>query len=160
MEWCQASHRSLDWNSAWLRDGRAHTWEVPDIPTADSGPGKARWLAKGTQNSIKAIQITTRLWLSLWACLCLSTRTLFPPNKHLFHYCPFLCGYSFSAKLYRPRPCHWPLLVSRTQQSLGCGLTSIPGQEPKSCFKPLQAKANLDQLDQLKWERFFFLNNI
>ena len=36
-------------------------------------------------------------------------------------------------------------LVARIQHSHCCSLTSISGQEPKSCFKPLQAEATWDQ---------------
>ena len=46
--------------------------------------------------------------------------------------------------------CHWPLvpggLMARIQCSHCHGLTSVSGREPKSCFKPLQAKTSWDQL--------------
>ena len=73
----------------------------------------------------------------------------FSPNKH------FICFTTF--RLYvevhfytadGPGPCHRPLvpggLVARIRHSHCCSLTSISGQEPKSCFKPLQAEATLD----------------
>ena len=37
-------------------------------------------------------------------------------------------------------------LVARIQRSHCCGPTSISGQEPKPCFKPLQAEATRDHI--------------
>ena len=69
-----------------------------DIPNTDSEPGKARWLAKGNMEEMACISDSNshkRVTLSLSSPVCLSTRTLFPPNKHLFHYFPSLCGNSY-----------------------------------------------------------------
>ena len=96
------------------------------------------------------IQTTTRARLSLSPPMCLSTRTLFPPNKHFTHFTTFhlyveIHFYTADG----PGPCHWSLvpcgLVAKIQHSHCNGLTSVSGQEPKSCFKPLQTKATRDQ---------------
>ena len=148
-EQCQPTHRPLRWNPSWLRDAHAHMGGSWDIPNTDSEPGKARWSAKGNPEEMPHISDSSYhkgATLSLSLLLCLSTHTLFPPNKHFTCFTAFhLCGNSF-LKIQRAKTL--PLatgLVARIQCSHCLSLTSISGQEPKSCFKPLQAKATRDQ---------------
>ena len=77
--------------------------------------------------------------------VCLSTCTLFPPNKHFtcFTTCR-LCGNSFLQSRRARALSLVTGLVARIQCSHCCSLTSISGRELKSCFKPLQAKATRD----------------
>ena len=74
--------------------------------------------------------------------VCLFTCTIFPPNKHFTCFTIFrLCGNSFLQR-WRARALSLASgLVVRIQRSHCCGLTSISGREPKSCFKPLKAEA-------------------
>ena len=47
-----------------------------------------------------------------------------------------------------PEPCHWPLSLACSGQHSAFSLllpTSGSGQEPKPCFKPLQAEATYDR---------------
>ena len=133
-----------------MRARRGGPW---DETNTDSEPGKASWLAKGNPEEMPNISDSNYhegTTLSLWGRLCVYPHVLFfLLINTLFHYFPFLCGNSLSAKPYRPGPCHWPLfpggLVARIWGSHCRGLTSIFGREPKSCFMPLQAEATWDQ---------------
>ena len=72
---------------------------------------------------------------------CLSTSTLFPPNKHWTCFITFRpCGNSFlqSRRARALSPATGP--VARIQHP-----TSVSGQGLKSCFKPLLAEATRDQ---------------
>ena len=74
--------------------------------------------------------------LSLSLPVCLSTCTLFPPNKHFTFFTTFYLFVDiYFYKAAGPWPCHWPLvpggLVARIQHSHRRGLTSISGHGTK-----------------------------
>ena len=80
--------------------------------------------------------------LSLSHPVCLSTRTLFPPNEHFTCFTTFcLCGNSFLQSQRARALSLGTGLVAGIQRSHCHGLTSISGREPKACFRLLQAEA-------------------
>ena len=106
----------------------------------DSEQGKARWLAKGNPG-----EMPDSNYCKGTTTMCLFMHTLYFPQKHLFHSFLSLCGNSVY-KVSGPGVLSLAAgLVARIQHSHCHNLTSISGQERKSCFKPLQAEAAWDQ---------------
>ena len=155
-EKCQPTHKPVLWNPSWLRDARAHLGGSWDIPNTDSEQGKARWLAKGSLEELphkSDLSYHEGATLSLSPPVCLSTRNLFPPNKHFASLLSVFVGIHF-CKAKGPGPCQWSLvtgLLARIQLSHCHGLMSSSGREPKSCFKPLLAEALRDQGQRQKF---------
>ena len=93
---------------------RAHTGGPWDIPNTNSEPGKARWLAKGKPEEMphkSDSNYNEGATLPLSPPICLSTRTLFPPNKH--YTCFTALCLSVEIHFYPadgPGSCHWPLV--------------------------------------------------
>ena len=91
-------------------------------PNTETGPGKARWLAKGNPEEMPHIRDSNyhrNATLSLSPPVCLSTRTPFPPNKHFTCFTTF----HFFVEIH--------FLQSRTGQGLvmgheWLGLSALP----------------------------------
>ena len=135
-----------------------------DIPNMDSEPGKARWLAKGNPEKMprkRDSNLHEGKTLSLSRPpMPLSTRYSFSSIRKVLikHFTSFttFCLY-VEIHFYiaaGPGPCHWALvpwgLVARIQRSHCRGLTSISSEQPKPCFKLLQAKGTWDYQIQMK----------
>ena len=121
-----------------------HTWEDPEIyqirtlnqANQNDGP-KETW----KKCPIKVIQTATRVWLSLWACLCIYPHLLYSflllINTLLVSLLSVFVGIIF-LQSHRARALSLPTgLVARIQCFHHLDLTSISGREPKSCFKTL-----------------------
>lgn len=105
----------------------------------DSEPGKARWLARGNTEEMPHMCDSNYhkcATLSLSPLVCLSTRTLFLPNKHffLFYYFHLFAGIHFY-KANGPGALSLATvpggLAARIQRSHCHSLTSASGQGPK-----------------------------
>ena len=106
-----------------------------DKPNMDSESGKARWSARGNPEEIPHMSDSSYhegATLSLSPPVCLSTHTLFPPNKHFTCFTTFclFVGIHFY-KADRPGALSLATgprgLVARIQLSHWRGLTSISG---------------------------------
>ena len=113
-----------------------------DIPNTGSEPGKSNdWPNEAQKKcTIKDIQTTMRVWLSLCACLCVYPRI---PYSFLINTLPASLLSIFMWKFISTQLAgqglvtdHWSL-VARTSHYYSP--TSISGQELKPCFKLLQA---------------------
>ena len=133
-EWRQPTHRPLHWNPSWLRAVHAYMGGPWDKTNVDSEPGKARWLAKGNLKEMPHISDSNYhegATLSLSPAVCLTTHTLFPPNKHF----PCFTTFQLFVEIYFYKadkalslalvPCD---LVARIQRSHRCCLTSVSGR--------------------------------
>ena len=139
-------------------------WEDPEIYQiwTRNQAKQDDWL-KETQKKcpVKGIQTSVRARLSLSRPpMPLSTRYSFSSIRKVLikHFTSFttFCLY-VEIHFYiaaGPGPCHWALvpwgLVARIQRSHCRGLTSISSQQPKPCFKLLQAKGTWDYQIQIK----------
>ena len=115
------------------------------------------------KHPVYVIQTTMRMWFSPSPPLCLYTCTPFPPSKHLTCFTISLYGNSFLHSWWARALSLATVsggLVVRIQHCICHGLTSISHQEPKPCFKLLQAKVTGDQRDGAKIDnyKFFKLN--
>ena len=133
-------------------------WEDPEInyqsSDMDSEPGKPKWLAKGNLEEMphksssnyhkgapqwfsKSVHVSIHMNYTLFLLIntCFNT----------FH----LWGSSFLQSWRTTALSLTTSLVARIWCFHRGGLTSISGQEPKPCFKSLQAEATWDQLDTI-----------
>ena len=87
------------------------------MPITDLEPGKARWLAKGNPEDMPdKCDSDDHEGATLSPPVCLSTRTLFPPNKHFtcfttFRLCENSLLHSWWARALSLVPGPWSLLV-------------------------------------------------
>ena len=120
-----------------------------DMPNTDSESGKPKWQAKGNPAEMfHRSDSDYHKGMTLLVYLCVYPHILytFSPSKYFICFISFcLCGNSF-LKSWRARALSLTTgLVARIQHSHCCDLISVSGQEPKPCFKVLQAKATRDQ---------------
>ena len=111
----------------------------------------------GRNAPYKWFKLPTRARLSLWVhpC-CLSTWTLFPPNKHFTcftMFCLYVEIHFYTADVTGPR--HWPLvpggLVARIQCSHCCALTSVSGQRTEILLQAAAGRGHL-RSGALRWD--------
>ena len=116
-----------------------------DILNTDSKPGKTKWLVKGNSGQIphkSDLNYPEGTTLRVHPCVYPHIPYSFFLLINFSCFTTFcLWGNSFLQRQWA-RSGHRPLILSLGFGSLtGKNPTSISGQEPKLCFKPLQAKA-------------------
>ena len=136
----------------------AHKWENPEINQIQTQKqAKQNDWSKETWKKcpIKVVQTTTRVRLSDSLSLSESVHVSIHMNYTLFlliNTCFntfHLWGSSFLQSWRTTALSLTTSLAARIWCFHHCGLTSVSGQEPKPCFKSLQAEATWDQLDTI-----------
>ena len=152
------------WNPVWLRDGCAPMGQSWNIPNMNSEPGKSKWLAKenlekmshkANSNCHESVTqgLSESVLVSIDTCctLFLQVNTLHISLLSIFVGILF-CRAEGSL-----------LLITGLMARIWClhchDPASASGQEPKPCFKLLQAEATRDQgefcpMRLMQWKAF------